>query len=239
MKIQYKDSETPLRTAILLELLNGKFTAGELHSKITLPFECRAVYRALLYYSKQGWVSKEKIGVHKNINGHKRKSGEHLYEWVYSITPSGHAVIDLVTKIDNINKGSETYISRASAASRRITDDYIRAFFDGEGCLNINKRSGAQASIEIVNTCLPLIEEVYRYLLDRGFHPLIRYRKSRKENYKPYAVVYIQHWDDIAHFFETIGSLHPDKLSKWEELKVRKGNSHYSKYRKRNENSSS
>ena len=234
-----KIKQDKYRRNILRALTPGAKTITQLYEYFgeSLPIRkgSRTIERAVLYYYQRSWLSRKKVAIRY---GTKRATGEHIYEWMYSLTTAGRALQDYLDKLDNLQAGEEAYISKGEF---EITDDYLRGFFDGEGSLEVSRyKNSYRTQLSFSNTCLPLMEAIFEYLRGRGFHPSIYYRTPKKEGHKSYSIISFSNFANIEHWFSTIGSCHPLKLKKWEELKSIKADRigiNYPRYRNANHHS--
>jgi len=106
---------------------------------------------------------------------------------------------------------------------KQITIDYIRAFFDGEGCINIHKyltKSGSQncGEIQIVNTVSEIIYLISKKLTELGIKNIVIKRERIKTNYKDIFVIKITDIANIYNFYKIIGTFINTKDKKFRLL---------------------
>jgi len=116
-----------------------------------------------------------------------------------------------------------------------IDASYVRGFFDGEGCVSYSERLrrgkrvgdspfwGVYCHLDFTNTSLSLLLSIRDWLQEQGYHPKLRKcPRSDRPDETPYYILSLHRPDEIIRFFEEIGTNHPDKRAKFEEVK-----SHY------------
>lgn len=101
----------------------------------------------------------------------------------------------------------------------QITNEWLKGFFDGDGCLSVNHRTvGGGYALILTNTNKELIDAIAEYLTSQGFFFSIRAQKAKSANYSTAYHITIANLEYIYKWFREIGSNHPKKLAKWAEL---------------------
>jgi len=113
-----------------------------------------------------------------------------------------------------------------------VDASYIRGFFDGEGCISCSdrlrkgKRVGDSpyrvfyCHLDFTNTSLSLLLSIRDWLQGQGYHPRLRKQpRPDKPDATPYYILSLHRPDEIVRFFEEIGTNHPDKRARLEEVK--------------------
>lgn len=149
------------------------------------------------------------VDVGEKLLERKCQRGQHKNTPLYSLSAKGAEVL----------KYLEGKAQPITIPIFQITNDYLRGFFDGEGHISAHEYgSSYRINWEITNTCLPLMNSIFNYLQENGYHPKIRYCEPRKSTYKPYVRILMSGFEDIERWFLNIGSCHPLKLSEWEKM---------------------
>ena len=111
---------------------------------------------------------------------------------------------------------------------------YIRGFFDGEGSVGLfhcgKKRPEAvRPRLELSNTCLIILKEIYDFLVDEGYHPSITSYAHIVGRKTIHYRLSLKRWREIIKFADEIGTNHPDKQARFAAIRA-----HYSLVKLRN-----
>ena len=106
---------------------------------------------------------------------------------------------------------------------KEITIDYIRAFFDGEGCIHINKCSSnslleSTGTIDISNTVSEIIYLISQKLTELGIKNIVIKRERIKKNHKDIFVIKITDIANIYNFYKIVGTFLDVKDKKFKML---------------------
>lgn len=97
-----------------------------------------------------------------------------------------------------------------------INADYLRGFFDGEGCLRSNRPGSVQ--LVLSNTCHALLWQVFNWLLERDYNASFSEEKPKPLTKIPAYRIDIQEYASVLKWFKEIGSNRSDMWEKWEQI---------------------